>query len=264
MPATISDAVEPVLAEPGSAAVLCDVDGTLAPIVERPEEAEIPASTRELLSGLAERYALVACVSGRRATDARRLVGVAGLVYVGNHGFERLLPGEDSPRPDPTLDGHEKDAPTFVAGLGDLADFDVRVEDKGAIQALHWRGARDEGAAESRANEIAAAAEWRGLIAHWGRKVLEIRPPVSVGKGDAVHKLVGEPRIQKALYGGDDRTDLDAFAALNALRERGDLEVSVCVGVASAEGPRELRDAADLIVEGTDGFAELLRALAAG
>ena len=262
MTATLAETLEPLLAEPGATAVLCDVDGTLAPIVEKPEDAEVPAKTRHLLEQLADRYALVACVSGRRALDARRLVGVDGIAYVGNHGFERLPAGGEAPRPDPSLDGHEEDATRFVAGLGDLADVDFRIEDKGAIQALHWRGAQNEGAAESRAHEIAADAEWRGLIAKWGRKVLEIRPPISVGKGSAVRELVEGEGIRRALYGGDDRTDLDAFAALKGAREEERLEQAVCVGVASPEGPPELREVADLVVDGTDGFAEVLRTLA--
>ena len=94
--------------------------------------------------------------------------------------------------PDPSLDGHENDAPRFVEGL-DRSELDrvgIRIEDKGAIVALHWRGAENEGAAESVAHEIASEAEWQGLIAHRGRKVLEIRPNVPINKGIAVAALI--------------------------------------------------------------------------
>jgi trehalose 6-phosphate phosphatase len=259
----LAEALAPLIDKPEATGLFLDVDGTLAPIAERPEEAGVPEPTRALLKTLADRYALLACVSGRRAIDARRLVGVDGIAYVGNHGLEHLRPGEEKARPDPALDGHEEDAAAFIAGLDDLSELEVRIEDKGAIQALHWRGARNEGAAESQAHEIAADAEWRGLGVRWGRKVLEIRPPLSIGKGEAVRGLVEREGIERALYGGDDRTDLDAFAALAGLREENKLEGAVCVGVASAEGPKELRDAADLVVEGTEGFAEVLEVLAA-
>jgi trehalose 6-phosphate phosphatase len=265
MPATLDETLQPLRDDPARTGVLCDVDGTLAPIVERPEDAAVPAQTRELLERLAERYALVACVSGRRALDARRLVAVEGITYVGNHGLERVLPGEDEPRPDPALDGHEVDAEDFIAGIGEkeLASAEIRVEDKGAIQALHWRGARNEGEAESHAHEIASDAEWRGLRARWGRKVLEIRPPLRIGKGDAIAELLGGAGARQALYGGDDLTDVEAFLYLRKLREGELLETAVCVGVASSEGPPELRDAADLMVEGPQGFVEVLRELAA-
>src|ERR1051326_2744916 len=80
--------VETLRAAPQRTAVLTDVDGTLAPIVERPEQAAVPARARELLEALGERYALVGCISGRRAVEARRLVGIEGIAYAGNHGFE--------------------------------------------------------------------------------------------------------------------------------------------------------------------------------
>src|SRR5436190_21597092 len=91
---TITDAVRPLIERPRDAAVLCDIDGTLAPIVERPEEAAVPDSTSRLLARLARRYRIVACISGRGAAEARRIVGVGGIAYAGSHGAELLLPGE--------------------------------------------------------------------------------------------------------------------------------------------------------------------------
>src|SRR3954470_20629214 len=75
-------------AEPALAALLLDVDGTLAPIVDRPEDAAVPAETRAELTRLRDRYGLVACISGRSGDDARRIVGVGDLRYVGSHGLE--------------------------------------------------------------------------------------------------------------------------------------------------------------------------------
>src|SRR5881409_3547618 len=165
----------PLRRDPGHSAILSDIDGTLAPIVTDHADATVPEGTRNLLRGLARRYALVACLSGRRALDARRVVGLDELAYSGNHGFELLLPGDTEVRPDPSLDGHETDVPRFVRGL-DRSELDragIRTEDKGAIVALHWRGAPNEGAAESLAHEIATEAEWQDLVPHLGRKVLE-------------------------------------------------------------------------------------------
>ena len=89
----MEELLAPLRRDPGSAAILLDVDGTLAPIVDRPDDAEVPAETRDLLAELARRYALVAAVSGRPALEARRIVGLEEIAYSGNHGFELLLPG---------------------------------------------------------------------------------------------------------------------------------------------------------------------------
>ena len=85
----------PLRADPARAAILTDVDGTLAPIAARAEQAAVPAAARAALARLSERYGLVGCVSGRQAEEARRLVGVDELAYAGNHGLELLLPGDD-------------------------------------------------------------------------------------------------------------------------------------------------------------------------
>lgn len=261
-------------AEPARAAILTDVDGTLAPIVSRPEEAAVPTRAADLLARLGRRYGLVGCVSGRRAMEARQLVAVEGIVYAGNHGLELLLPGEVEPRFDPALAGREEDAAAFVAGLGMPIDG-LRVEDKGPIQALHWRGAPDDRAAEARAREIAADAGRAGLEPRWGRKVLELRPPGGGGKDAAVSALLaGPPRalsrlgadsglnLDRAVYAGDDRTDLDAFRRLRELEQEGELEAAVCVGIASEEGPSEIVEEADLTVDGPAGWLTLLEALA--
>jgi trehalose 6-phosphate phosphatase len=207
---------------------------------------------------------LVGCVSGRQALDARRLVGLDGLAYAGNHGLELLLPGDQAARPDPSLDGRESEAAEFLAGLdGERLDgAELRHEDKGPIQALHWRGADDEAGAERRAHEIAIAAGKAGLEPRWGRKVLELRPIGGGGKDQAVASLLAEDGIERAVYAGDDRTDLDAFRRLRELREAGELAAAVCVGVLSEEAPAELAEESDLTVDGPQGWLATLRWLA--
>jgi len=256
--------VAPLRENPSRSAILTDVDGTIAPIVTEPADATVPAKTREILRLLADRYALVGCLTGRRALDARRIVGLDQLAYSGNHGFELLLPGDTEVRPDPSLDGHEMDAPRFVEALdrSELQRVGIRTEDKGAIVALHWRGASNEGAAESLAHEIASEAEWQGLVPHRGRKVLEIRPNVAINKGIAVAALIPARPIDAALYGGDDRTDVDAFAALRTLEEDDALKAVACIAVASDESPPEVSQAGELTVDGPEAFVRVLEALA--
>ena len=255
--------LRPVTADPPRAAILCDIDGTLAPIVTRAEEAHVPDKASRLLGRAARRYGLVACISGRSAADARRLVGVGGIAYAGSHGAELLEPGAARARISPAFESWAGRVASFVTDRDDpeLRRLRVRIERKGPIVAFHWRGVPDEDAARTRLEGIAAEAEAEGLDFHWGRKVLEVRPPVPVDKGQAVRELIERSGARTALFGGDDATDLDAFAALDALVADGALDAAVKVGVSSSEGPSGIVEQADQVVEGTDGFVAVLEAL---
>jgi len=94
-----------------------------------------------------------------------------------------------------------------------------------------------------------------------GRGVVEARPPIRADKGTATRKVVEEYRPQKALFIGDDTTDLDAFRELEKLREEGVLSETLRIGVKSDEGPPEIVAQADLVVEGTEGVERVLRTL---
>ena len=261
----LEEALRPLREAPERAGVFCDVDGTLAPIVGRAEDARVRKEVARLLSGLARRYGCVACISGRSASEARRLVGVGGIAYAGSHGAELLEPGASTARVIPAFKSWERRVRRF-AGERDTPELRllrVRIEDKGPITAFHWRGVPDEDRALTRLEGIAQQAEAEGLAIHWGRKVLEIRPPVPIDKGHAVRDLVGGAGLRAALYGGDDATDLDAFEALERLVAEGTLDAGVRVGVRSDEGPAAIVERADLVVDGVDGFTSVLAALAA-
>jgi trehalose 6-phosphate phosphatase len=137
----------------------------------------------------------------------------------------------------------------------------VRAEDKDTIVAFHWRGAPDEQGAARAVQEIARSALDEGLAVHWGRKVLEVRPPVVMDKGLGITALLRRTPVAAALYVGDDATDLDAFRALRTLVQSGDVRNAVCVAVESEEAPPELASDADLVVDGTQGVRALLEAL---
>ncbi len=254
--------LQPFLAEPQRSALLFDIDGTLAPIVDDPAASAVPDRTRELLDALQRRYGLVACISGRQAREARRIVGLDSIAYVGNHGLELLAPGAGEVATDPALAPLGAAVKEFAedAYEGGLADLGVRLEDKDVIWAFHWRGAPDETAAREAVAEVASDADRHGLIPHWGRKVLEIRPPVAADKGTAVTTALDGRPLARALYAGDDTTDLDAFRKLHALQADGRID-ALCVGVRSSEGPKAVEREADLVVDGTEGVAGLLRVL---
>jgi trehalose 6-phosphate phosphatase len=265
--ALTSEALQPLRADRRRAAILFDIDGTLAPIVDRAADAHVPESTRQLLIAVADTYGLVACVSGRRASQARAMVSIGTIAYLGSHGVEELRPGWTTARLDPAVTEWARQIHDF----GDRHDtaenrkLRVRLEDKGPIVAFHWRGAPDEDAARGAIERIAADAVEDGLVTHWGRKVLEVRPPIPFDKGAGVRRLLEETgsSITSALYAGDDRTDLDAFRALAELAAEGKLEHVVRVGVESEEGPAEIREQADVLVDGPAGVRELLTLLVA-
>jgi trehalose 6-phosphate phosphatase len=234
-----ADMLKRLAAEPRKAGVLLDVDGTLAPIVPRPEDASVPPETRDELQRLLDRYALLACVSGRMSDDAERVVGVPNIVYVGEHGLEL--------------------APEAKRWRGELERFAAQVdwpaERKRLSVSFHWRTAADPEAAEAYLERVAERAIAANLRPRFGRMVLEIRPPVDANKGTAVRELLEQRGLKRALYAGDDATDLDAFTGLDGL------ELAVRVAISSAEGPSDLAAAADLVLGGPEALLELLRQL---
>ena len=149
----------------------------------------------------------------------------------------------------------------FTAARERTAANGIRIEDKGPIAAFHWRGLADEEPALEQLRLVANDAKEAGLRARWGRKVLEVWPPVPIGKGRAVSELIGASRARAALYGGDDATDLDAFDELDALVADGRLDTAVRVGVRSDEGPRDIVTRADVVVDGAQGFRGVLERL---
>src|SRR6185369_11374818 len=203
--APLADALEPLRSEPRRAAILLDVDGTLAPIVRHADDAHVPEPTRVPLIAVAKRYGLVACVSGRQATTARRIVSLGSITYVGNHGAELLRGGKTDVELDPEVAKWAPRIREFADEVWSdaLRRLRVRAEDKDVIRAFHWRGAPDEEAAEAAVRGIAERAEGAGLVTHWGRKVLEIRPPVELNKGRGVRRLIEETPIAVAAYVGD-------------------------------------------------------------
>src|SRR5918996_8909 len=168
--------------EPGQAGVLLDVDGVLAPIVPRPEDAAVPEETRAELRRLVARYALVACISGRPAEEVARLVGVDGIAVVGEHGL-----------------GLDPASAEWADRLHSFADtVDWPIERKAFSDTFHYRLADDQEAAHALLEEVAARARAEGLVARFGRKVLELRPPVDADKGRAVRYLLAERGLRRA------------------------------------------------------------------
>jgi trehalose 6-phosphate phosphatase len=238
----VDEFLQQLASAPGETGLFLDFDGVLAPIVARPEDAVAPAETRAELERLVEKYALVAVVSGRAGDDVRARVDVDRVVCVGSHGLESEPEAE-----------RWRQALTEFAAVAPWPPSAIEV--KGLAVAFHFRDRADEAAAIRELDRIAETARDEGLVARYGRKVLEVLPPVGSNKGTAVRRMIGERELRRALAAGDDTTDLDAFAALDGL------DVAVRVAVASAESPAALVESADIVVDSTDEFLALLRKL---
>lgn len=234
--------LDAVTAAPQESGLFLDFDGVLAPIVDRPEDAYPPEATRAELVRLAARYALVAVVSGRAGDDVRERVGVDGLVYVGSHGLEL---DRNAGR------WHRQ----IVEFAGEAPWPQAETELKGLSVAFHYRHRNDERSAVRELEELADRARDDGLVARFGRKVLEVLPPVGSNKGTAVRSLLDGAGLERAFVAGDDTTDLDAFRAVEELEHR------VRVAVLTPESPRVLAEYADIVLATTDEFLDVLRSL---
>jgi trehalose 6-phosphate phosphatase len=245
--------------DPSSGAILTDIDGTLAPIVPTPDMSEVSEELRGLLRKLSEKYLLVAGISGRKTQDALDLIGLNEIVYFGNHGFEILRDGEVEVIPD-ALPYFERVQELERRAKEELAPLGAFVEEKGITASVHYRNVPPE-VGERSVQFVKAEGERLGLRITVGRGVVEARPPIRADKGTAVRALVEEYRPKRAMFLGDDTTDLDAFRELAALREDGTLEEFLRVGVRSEEGPPEIVNEADLVVDSVEGVGEVLRKL---
>ncbi len=254
--------LDALLAAPEHALVAADFDGTLSPIVDRPDEARAHPGAVPALTALAAAVGTVAVITGRPPADAVRLGGletVPGLVVLGHYGWQRWQDGQlTAPASPPALDAARAALPGLLAEAG--AADGTWIEDKTHALAVHTRRAADPDAALARLSRpLGELAGRLGLAAEPGRFVIELRPP-GVDKGTALTGLVRERAARSVLFCGDDLGDLPAFAAVRALRAHG---VPGCaVASASAESP-QVAAAADLAVDGPDGVVALLAALAA-
>ena len=245
--------------EPRSVAVLTDIDGTLAPIVPTPDMSEVPEEIKDLLRRLSERFLLVAGISGRKSEEALDLIGLEDVVYFGNHGFEILRDGEVEMIPE-ALPYLEKVQELESLAREELAPQGAFVEEKGITASIHYRNVPPE--VGERCVEFARReGERLGLRITVGRGVVEARPPIRADKGTAVRTLVEEYSPERAMFLGDDTTDLDAFRELKKLREEEKLQEILRIGVASDEGPPEIETEADIVVDGVEGVTALLRQL---
>jgi trehalose 6-phosphate phosphatase len=255
-----------LLADPASALLATDFDGTLAPIVEDPADARPYPGAVDALARLGRRLAAVAIVTGRPAAQAVEygsfadVPGLERLVVFGHYGLERwdaatgLIAAPDA-------------APAVTAALLEIADvlqaadaYDgTWVEDKGASFAVHTRRTADPAAGlEAVRGPVEALARRHGLHVEPGRYVLELRPP-GITKGSALAGAVAAYDARSVVFAGDDLGDLAAYDAVDRLRADGMPGLLVCSGSAETT---QLAARADIVVDGPPGVTAFLTALA--
>ncbi len=248
--------------------LLTDVDGTISAIAPAPAAAVLLPGVAGLLTKAASAFDIVAAVSGRSALDARRLVGVPELTYIGNHGLERLNPVPAGQKEGAYQPHIHPDAAPFIGAINATLDearqaLEPRfpgmvVEKKGVTGSIHVRQTAEPTIAEAAAARmVGAIAASQGLRVTRGKLVIEVRPPLEIDKGTAITELIRSAGLRSALYLGDDRTDIDAFRALHRLASEGNFQ-GVAIAVLHAEAPANLAAEADLALDSIEHVPLLL------
>jgi trehalose 6-phosphate phosphatase len=240
-------------------ALLCDYDGTLAPIVANPTAARLsPAIHRVLTTLVHHPHYRVGIVSGRTLADLRTRVDGMALYLAGNHGLEIVGPGVAYCHP--VARRLQPQLATLAQELQqDLEEIPgAWVEDKGLTLTVHFRSVPERLVPLVRLQvlrRVHIALEAGELALRTGKAILEIRPHVQWGKGEAMRWILERMQLERpatrlcTVYMGDDETDEDAFHALDA------------AGLGVVVGDNYLYSAAHYCVESVEQTAQFLAVL---
>jgi trehalose 6-phosphate phosphatase len=244
--------------------VFLDIDGTISRIAPTPADAVVSDRARKALLHLAKQVERLTFISGRSPADAAAMVAVSGdnIAYVGNHGLSLLI-GDDDLTPDEALPYVERvqEVVRDIRGLHSTSG--VLFEERGPLLTIHYRLAEDQEAArESILAALKRSEAAGGMELSEGRKIVELRPPLDINKGDALERLCRQWDLASILMIGDDITDISAFDALRRLRDYDNL-ATLSVAVASAEADPAVAAAADHTVDGVAAVEALLEQLTA-
>ena len=251
-------------------AVISDIDGTISQIVSKPDEAVVTPEMRNVLTRLVDKFKLVAVISGRPVRDARKIVGVDNLIYVGSHGLEYMKNGGVH-----VEEEVERYVPIIKEIARKLEEEDscniegVLFEDKDLCFSIHYRLCKEPEKAreiildslEDALKTIKNDNRYENLKIKEGRKIVEIRPPIGYDKGTILEKLTSENQIGKVVYFGDDITDNDAFSKLNQLKCENKIDGEPVL-VLSEEIPDYLKKNASFFVKNVDEVQKFFKWLA--
>ena len=238
--------------------LITDVDGTISKIAPTPQKAKVSPLCRRYLSRLCKHLALVAAISGRPAIEIRDMVGIDGMVYIGNHGLERWI--KDHIELPNSADDYPRVIKSAVAELTSLLSIEgVSIENKGVTATIHYRLCPDPQLAEREIlNAVGALTQARNLRVIMGKMAINLLPPIEVNKGTATLDLIRDYNLRGGIYLGDDPTDIDAFRAIHTacrnLNFRG-----FAIGILSPEMPEGLAEEADFTLNGVSDVERFFR-----
>ncbi len=236
--------------------LITDMDGTLSPIVEKPDEAYVTKKNRSLLKELNNFVKLVAIVSGRELNDLMKIVNLPELVYVGSHGMQRWINGSVVVLPE--VKQARGNLEKVISILNKQLEDNMFVEDKDITISLHYRRSATPELIEQKYQPIVQdLASTYNLHIENGRKVFEFRPPVNIDKGTILQDLVNENSLNTFIYLGDDTSDARAMKKGIELRKNSQYKF-VSIGVESEEMASEVRDNSDLLARGVSDIESLL------
>ncbi|MCE5215181.1 MAG: trehalose-phosphatase [Methanobacterium sp.] len=241
-------------------AIITDIDGTISEIAPTPDEAMISSNMRTELIKLKDKFKLVAVISGRSVLNAKNMVNVEGLLYVGNHGLEYLKNGEMSMVPGaveyldliPELEKELK--------KGELSKIKGLIfEDKGICLSVHYRGCENpEDVHEIILKTLQDVPQSKKFKVSEGRKIVECKPPIGYDKGVILEDIIQKYHLEKLIYLGDDITDADAFGKLKEMESKEKIR-GAGVLVLSSEIPSYVKNDPSFSVNGVDDVLKFFR-----
>jgi len=238
--------------------LITDVDGTISETAPTPQEAEVSPLCRQYLSTLCNQIALVAAISGRPAIEAKNMIKIDRMVYIGNHGLERWTEGHSE-----LTKGAKAYSRVIKATIEELTPLlsieGIRIENKGITATIHYRLCLNPELAE---RDIWLALEdsnqAKSLRITPGKMSINLLPPVAVNKGTPVLELIQEYRLQGGIYLGDEFTDIDAFRAIHTACHALDFQ-GFAVGITGREMPEKLVAEVDFTLTGVNDVERFLK-----
>ncbi len=236
-----------------ASAILTDIDGTISEIAATPEEAVVTLFMKKELSKLKEKFQMVGAISGRSVQNAKAMVGVDGILYIGNHGMEYVNNGEIFIDPE---------AVKYLANIKKIAEKlknselskikGLMFEDKDICISIHYRKCELQEDARKRIMDVINdSIETSELKLTEGRKLVELKPPISRNKGFIVEKIIEKYDLNRVIYLGDDVTDFDAFKKLKELEKTSKIRTASIL-VLSSEIPNYVKSSSLYYVRSVD------------
>ena len=238
--------------------LITDVDGTISQTAPTPQQAKVSPMCRHYLALLCRHLALVAAISGRPAAEIKNMVGIDGMVYVGNHGLEWWTEGHSEITKE--TKHYSKIVKAVIEELTPLLSREgIWIEDKGVTASVHYRLCLEP---ESARRTILAALQElpqaRKLRIIEERMAIDLLPPVEANKGTALLDLIQRYNLHGGIYLGDDFTDIDAFRAIRTASQDLDFH-GFAIGVTSQEMPENFVAETNFTLNGVNDVGRFLK-----